>query len=71
LAARHIPSGPNRNILSLIIMGLGALLLLIVPLLLFVFALAQSKTFQLPGTLMILSVVSGMALVVIGAALHD
>jgi uncharacterized membrane protein len=71
LAARRVPSGPNRNILSLMVMGLGALLLLIVPLLLFVFALSQSKTFQLPGTLMILSVVSGMALVIIGAALHD
>jgi hypothetical protein len=71
LAASRVPSGPNRNILSLIAMALGALLLLIVPVLLFVFALAQSKTFQIPGTLLILSVVSGMALVIIGAALHD
>jgi hypothetical protein len=52
-------------------MGLGALLLLVVPVSLFVFALAQSKTFQIPGTLLILTVVSGMALIVIGAALHD
>jgi hypothetical protein len=71
LAARRVPPGPNRNILSLFAMGLGALLLLIVPGLLFVFAVAQSKTFQIPGTLLILSVVSGMALVIIGAALHD
>ncbi len=71
MAARRVPSGPNRNILSLLAMGLGALLLLIVPGLLFVFAVAQSKTFQIPGTLLILSVVSGMALVIIGAALHD
>lgn len=71
MAARRVPSGSNRNTLSLIAMALGALLLLIVPVLLFVFALAQSKTFQIPGTLLILSVVSGMALVIIGAALHD
>jgi hypothetical protein len=71
LAARRVPSGSNRNPLSLAIMALGALLLLIVPMSLFVFALAQSKTFQIPGTLLILTVVSGMALIVIGAALHD
>lgn len=57
--------------LSLVIMGVGALLLLIVPALMFVLALGQTKDFHLPGTLLILSVVSGMALVIVGAALHD
>jgi len=71
LAARRVPSGSNRNLLSVLVIVLGALLLLIVPLSLFVFALAQSKTYQIPGTLLILTVVSGMALIVIGAALHD
>ena len=71
MAARQVPSGSNRNLLSILVIVLGALLLLIVPLSLFVFALAQSKTFQIPGTLLILTVVSGMALIVIGAALHD
>jgi len=71
LAARQVPSGSNRNLLSVLVIALGALLLLFVPLSLFVFALAQSKTYQIPGTLLILTVVSGMALIVIGAALHD
>ena len=71
MAARRVPSGSNRNLLSLLVMGLGALLLLIVPLVLFVLAVGQTKTFQIPGTLLILSVVSGMALIIIGAALHD
>jgi hypothetical protein len=71
LAARRVPSGSNRNTLSFIIMGVGALLLLIIPAFLFVLALGQTKTFHLPGTILILSVVSGMALVIIGAALHD
>jgi hypothetical protein len=52
-------------------MALGALFLLIVPTLLFVLALGQTKSFHLPGTVLILSVVAGMALVIIGAALRD
>jgi hypothetical protein len=57
--------------LSLIVIVVGAILLLIVPVFLFVLALGGTKTFHLPGTVLILSVVSGMALVVIGAALRD
>ena len=71
MAARQVPSGGNRNMLSRLVMGVGALLLLVVPAILFVLAISHTKDFHLPGTLLILSVVSGMALVGIGAALHD
>lgn len=71
MAARQVPSGSSRNILSTIVIVVGALLLLVVPMLLFVLALGGTKTYHLPGTVLILSVVSGMALVVIGAALRD
>jgi hypothetical protein len=57
--------------LSWIVMALGALFLLIMPVLLFVLALGQTKSFHLPGTVLILSVVIGMALVIGGAALQE
>jgi hypothetical protein len=57
--------------LSWIVMGLGALFLLIMPVLLFVLALGQTKSFHLPGTVLIVSVVVGMALVIVGAAMHE
>jgi Flp pilus assembly protein protease CpaA len=49
----------------------GALLLLLVPAVLLFYALSDPKNAQIPGTLVILSVVVGMALVVVGAALRD
>ena len=45
--------------------------LLIMPVLLFVLALGQTKSFHLPGTVLIVSVVVGMALVIAGAAMHE
>ena len=71
MAARRVPSGSNRNMLAWIVMGLGALFLLIMPVLLFVLALGQTKSFHLPGTVLIVSVVVGMALVIVGAAMHE
>jgi len=49
----------------------GVLLLLIMPLMLFFFAITSNKDAELPGTLVILSSAGGMALIVIGAALRD
>ena len=66
-----MPSNSGRNTLSLLVMAAGALLLLLVPLLLLVMALAQTKDFQLPGTLVILSAAGGMILVLVGAVLRD
>jgi hypothetical protein len=61
----------GRNTLSLIVIAAGALLLLLVPLLLLGLALSQTKDFQLPGIMVILSAAGGMILVVVGAALSD
>jgi hypothetical protein len=52
-------------------MGLGSLLLVLVPIYLVFLAFAGTKDVELHGTLVILSVVSGMALVVIGAATRE
>lgn len=71
MAARRVPSGSNRNLLSLIVMAVGALLLLLVPVILLALAITQAKDVHIPGTLVILTVAGGMALVVIGAALHE
>ncbi|MEO8286347.1 MAG: hypothetical protein ABI670_07895 [Chloroflexota bacterium] len=71
MASRRVPSSSNRNTLSIAVMAVGALLLLIVPLLMFVLSLGHTANFHLPGTLLILSVTAGMACVVMGAALHD
>jgi hypothetical protein len=71
LAARRLPSNSNRNTLGLAVMVAGALILSVVPLLLLVLALGGTETFQLPGTLVILSAAGGMALVLIGAVLRD
>jgi hypothetical protein len=52
-------------------MGLGSLLLVLVPIYLVFLAFAGTTDVELHGTLVILSVVSGMALVVIGAATRE
>lgn len=70
MTARRMPSGSTRNTLSLALMIVGGLLLLLVPLLLVFLAMSGAKNVELPGTLVILSVVGGMALEVCGAALR-
>jgi hypothetical protein len=57
--------------ISLIFITVGILLLLLVPAYLVFQAFAGVANTELPGTVVILSVVSGMALVVIGAAIRD
>jgi len=49
----------------------GGILLVLVPLLLVFLAFTGAKDVHIPGTLIILSVVSGMALVVLGAAVRS
>ena len=63
-------SGSTRNTLSLALMVVGAALLALVPLLLVFLALSGAQNVDLPGTLVILSVVGGMALVVLGEAIR-
>lgn len=71
MTARRVPSGSNRNVIALALMGLGVLLLVLVPLYLVFLAFAAAKDVELHGTLVILSVVGGMALVVIGSAIRE
>jgi hypothetical protein len=52
-------------------MGLGALLLLAMPLILVLFALTGTRDAHIPGTLVILSASGGMALIVAGAVIRD
>jgi hypothetical protein len=70
LTSRRIPSGSTRNTVSLALMVAGGLLLVLVPLLLVFLALSGARNVDLPGTLVILSVVGGMALVVLGEAIR-
>ena len=70
MAARRMSSRSNRNTLSLVLIIAGGLLLLLVPLFLVFLAFSGAKNVDLPGTLVILSVAGGMALVVLGAALR-
>ncbi len=70
MANDRAPRGSSRRVLSRAVMLLGILLLLLVPSILLLRAFTQSKDL-LPGTLVILSVTGGMALVIIGAALGD
>jgi hypothetical protein len=57
--------------IAIAIIGLGAVLLLLVPLYLLFNSLSGSANAPLEGTWLIISVVSGMALVAVGAALGD
>lgn len=65
-----MPSGSSRNALSLALIVAGGILLVLVPIIMVVLAFAGAKDVHIPGTLIILSVVSGMALVVLGAAVR-
>ncbi len=68
MTARRTPSDATRSIFSLACIVVGALLLLLVPLLLIVQAFLSVQDVELPGTLVILTVVGGMGLVVLGLA---
>ena len=57
--------------MSLGIIGVGAVLLLLVPIYVLVNALSGNTTAGIEGTWLIVSVVTGMALVAVGAALRD
>ncbi|MGA7732239.1 MAG: hypothetical protein WCD37_13330 [Chloroflexia bacterium] len=70
MTSRRTPSGSTRNTLSLALMVAGGLLLVLVPLLLVFLAVSGAQNVDLPGTLVILSVVGGMALVVLGEAIR-
>jgi hypothetical protein len=61
----------TRRTASVAVMVVGAILLLIVPLLLVALAFGGTRRADLPGTLVILSATAGMALIAVGAALRD
>ena len=71
MAGQRAPRGSTRRLLSLIAMVLGALLLLVMPAILFGYAVSGNKDVELPGTLVILTSTGGIALIVIGAALRE
>jgi hypothetical protein len=71
MAAHREPRGSTRRLLSLIAMVVGALLLLVMPAILFGYAVSGNKDVELPGTLVILTSTGGIALIVIGAALRE
>ena len=60
----------SRRAISLGIIIAGIVLLAAVPLTLVVLSFAGTRTLDLPGTIVILSAVGGMALVVIGASMR-
>ncbi len=62
---------PSRRPISIAIIGAGALLLLLVPLYVLFNSMSGNTNVPLEGTWLIISVVSGMALVAVGAALGD
>jgi hypothetical protein len=61
----------SRRPISIAIIVVGAVLLLLVPLYLLFNSMSGSTNAPLEGTWLIISVVSGMALVAVGAALGD
>ena len=71
MAGQRAPRGSTRRLLSLIAMVLGALLLLVMPAILFGYAVSGNKDVELPGTLVMLTSTGGIALIVIGAALRE
>lgn len=71
MTARRLPdNSASNNTLSLALIAAGCILLALVPLLLVFLAISGATNVDLPGTLVILSVVGGMALVVLGAAVR-
>ena len=71
MTAYRAPGGSTRRMLSLIAMVVGALLLLVMPAILFAYAVSGTKDVELPGTLVILTSTGGIALIIIGAALRE
>jgi hypothetical protein len=71
MATQRAPRGSTRRLLSLIAMVVGALLLLVMPAILFGYAVSGNRDVELPGTLVILTSTLGIALIVIGAALRE
>ena len=71
MAALRSPRGSMRRMLSLAGIVLGVLLLLIMPGILFFYAVSGNKDVELRGTLVILTATGGMALIVIGAAIRE
>ena len=69
--SQDIGNRSSRRGLALAAVGLGAMLLLLVPLYLVFNALSGNTHATVEGTWLILSVVTGMALVAVGAALGD
>lgn len=61
----------SRQALSLAALGLGAILLLLVPLYLLFNSFSRNTNAELAGTWLISSVVTGMVLVAVGAALSE
>lgn len=61
----------SRRPISIAIIGAGALLLLLVPFYVLFNSMSGNTNAPLEGTWLIISVVSGMALVAVGAALGD
>ena len=60
-----------RRTLSLIALVVGVLLLLIMPGILFFYAVSGNKDVELPGTLVILTTTGGMTLIVLAFALRE
>ena len=71
MATKRTPRGSTRRTLSNIIMALGALVMMVMPAILFVASLSADKAVDLPGTLVLISSAGGMALIVIGAMLRE
>jgi hypothetical protein len=71
MTSYRAPGGSTRRTLSLIAMVVGALLLLVMPAILFAYALSGNKDVELPGTLVILTSTGGIALIIVGAALRE
>ena len=61
----------SRRPISIAIIGAGAVLLMLVPLYVLFNSMSGNTNAPLEGTWLIISVVSGMALVAVGAALGD
>ena len=69
--AGRSPRSSTRRLISLVAIVLGALLLLMMPLVYFFLALGSGSKVDLPGTFLILTATGGMALLAIGAALYE
>jgi len=71
MAAQRTPGSSMRRTLSLVSIVVGALLLLIMPSILFYYAVTGNNDVELPGTLVILTTTGGMTLVILGFVLRE